>query len=350
MLMADSLHVLVFQGSEMNKKITMIELAKIARVDISTVSRALSDSPVVKESTRKRIQRIASEVGYAVNAPASSLRRKSARALGMVIPLNPETDQTMSDPFFLEMVGGVSQAAAELDYDLVVSVPREASQAAEQRLLNTGRADGIIVIGQAARADHLNELAARNANIVVWGARMKGAKYTTVGSDNAKGGYIAATHLFSRGARSILFLGDPGLPEVKLRYDGFKKAHKEAGVTHDPSYLLRMNFGGRTTYDQVLEFLRAGNRLDGIFASSDILANSAMHALVAEGLAIPEDVKVVGYDNIGQSSMMTPPLTTVSQSIAEGGRLLVELLLAKLEGGTVNSCFTKTELIIRHST
>ncbi|MFN3312398.1 MAG: LacI family DNA-binding transcriptional regulator [Hyphomonas sp.] len=333
----------------MNKKVTMLELAKIARVDISTVSRALNDSPVVKESTRRRIQRIASEIGYAVNAPASNLRRKSARAIGMVIPLDPETEQTMSDPFFLEMVGAVSQSAADLDYDLIVTVPRNARQVAEQRLLNTGRADGLIVIGQAARADRLNELAEVHTNFVVWGARMKGAKYTTVGSDNAKGGHLATTHLFSRGARKLLFLGDPDLPEVKLRYEGFLKAHRDAGLSHDPAYLLRMNFGGRTTYDQVLDFIRAGNKIDGVFASSDLLANSAIHALVAEGLGIPGDVRIVGYDNIGQSSMMTPPLTTISQSIPEGGRLLVELLLAKLEGEKVSSRFTRTELIERSS-
>lgn len=334
----------------MNKKVTMLELARIARVDISTVSRALNDSPVVKEATRKRIQRIASEIGYAVNAPASSLRRKSARAIGMVIPLDPETEQTMSDPFFLEMVGAVSQAAAEQDFDLVVSVPRDARQMAEQRLLNTGRADGIIVIGQAARSDRLNELAAVQSNFVVWGGRMSGAKYTTVGSDNVKGGQIATTHLFERGARRIAFLGDPTLPEVKQRYEGYLKAHKEAGVPVDASFLLRMNFSGHSTYDQVLEFVRAGNKVDGIFASSDLLANSAIHALVAEGLSVPGDVKIVGYDNIGQAAMMTPPLTTVSQNIAEGGRLLVELLLAKLDGEKVKSRFTNTELIIRSST
>ncbi|MBR9808889.1 MAG: LacI family transcriptional regulator [Alphaproteobacteria bacterium] len=327
----------------------MLELAKIARVDISTVSRALNNSPVVKESTRRRIQRIAEEIGYAVNAPASSLRRKSARAIGMVIPLDQEAEQTMSDPFYLEMVGAVSQAAADRDYDLVVTVPRDARQVAERRLLNTGRADGIIVIGQAARIERLNELAEVHSNFVVWGGRIKRAKYTTVGSDNVKGGHIATTHLLERGAKRILFLGDPELPEVKLRYDGFLKAQKEAGISHDPSYLLRMNFGGRTTYNQVLEFLRAGNEIDGIFASSDLLANSAIHALVAKGLSVPGDVRVVGYDNIGQASMMTPPLTTVSQNIAQGGQMMVELLLAKLEGEKVNSRFTKTELIVRDS-
>jgi DNA-binding LacI/PurR family transcriptional regulator len=333
----------------MNKKVTMLELAKIARVDISTVSRALNDSPVVKESTRRRIQRIASEIGYAVNAPASSLRRKSARAIGMVIPLDPDTEQTMSDPFYLEMVGAVSQAAADLDYDLVVSVPREARQVAERRLLNTGRADGIIVIGQASRIERLNELADVHSNFVVWGGRMNGAKYTTVGSDNVKGGQLATSHLIQRGARRILFLGDPSLPEVKQRHDGYLKAHREADIAHSASYLLRMNFSGRSTYDKVLDFIRAGNKFDGIFASSDLLANSAIHALVAAGLSVPGDVKIVGYDNIGQASMMTPPLTTVSQNIAEGGALLVELLMAKIEGKKVKSRFTTTELIVRAS-
>lgn len=333
----------------MNKKVTMLELAKIARVDISTVSRALNDSPVVKESTRKRIQRIASEIGYAVHAPASSLRRKSARAIGMVIPLDPDTEQTMSDPFYLEMVGAVSQAAAELDYDLIVSVPREARQVAERRLLNTGRADGIIVIGQASRIERLNELADVHSNFVVWGGRINGAKYTTVGSDNVKGGYLATSHLIQRGSKRILFLGDPSLPEVKQRYDGFLKAHREAGIPHVASYLLKMNFSGRSTYDKVLEFIRAGHKFDGIFASSDLLANSAIHALVAEGLSVPGDVRIVGYDNIGQAAMMTPPLTTVSQNIAEGGRLLVDLLMAKIEGRKVKSRFTTTELIVRES-
>jgi len=333
----------------MNKKVTMLELAKIARVDISTVSRALNDSPVVKESTRRRIQRIASEIGYAVNAPASNLRRKSARTIGMVIPLDPETGLSLSDPFFLEMVGAVSRSAADRDYDLVVTVPRDAPLVAEQRLLNTGRADGLVIIGQSAPADRLDELAEMHSNFVVWGARIRGTKYTTIGSDNAKGGHLATTHLFRRGARRLLFLGDPDLPEVKLRHEGFLKAHREAGLSHDPSCLLRVNSGGRATYDRVLDFIRAGHGIDGVFAGSDLLANSAVHALVAEGLSIPGDIRIVGYDNIGLASMMTPPLTTISQSIAEGARLLVEGLLAKLEGKKVSSSYTRTELIARSS-
>ncbi len=137
------------------QKITMAELARRAKVDVSTVSRALNDSPLVKEDTKAEILKIAAEVGYAVNASARNLRRQSSEAIGMVIPLRPESGQTISDPFFLEMVGAVSQAASERGYDLIISVPKADEQIAEKRLLSTGKADGLIIIGQAGRSNRL---------------------------------------------------------------------------------------------------------------------------------------------------------------------------------------------------
>ena len=106
-------------------KITMAELARLANVDVSTVSRALNDSPLVKQETKSDILKIAAETGYAVNASARNLRRQSSEAIGIVIPLRPESGQTISDPFFLEMVGAVSQAASERGYDLIISVPKD---------------------------------------------------------------------------------------------------------------------------------------------------------------------------------------------------------------------------------
>ena len=112
-------------------KMTMAELARLAEVDVSTVSRALNDSPLVKEKTKRHILKIANETGYAVNASARNLRRQSAEAIGIVIPLRPESGQTISDPFFLEMVGAVSHAASERGYDLIISVPKGDEQIAE---------------------------------------------------------------------------------------------------------------------------------------------------------------------------------------------------------------------------
>ena len=335
--------------STTQKKITMTELARIAQVDISTVSRALNDSPLVKPKTKEHILRIAAETGYAVNASARNLRRQSSEAIGIVIPMNPDSGQTISDPFFLDMIGAVSHAASKSGYDLVVSIPQNEEQIAERRLLQTGRADGLIIIGQAGRAERLNALGPLSKNIVVWGGKTGRTNYTLVGSDNAEGGRTAASHLLTLGRKSILFLGDIDLPEVKLRYGGFEKAHAEHGLTHDPDLILKLNFGGSMTFDAVRAVVDQGRAFDAIFAASDVLAMAAIQALQSQGLRVPDDVAVVGYDDIGQAAMSTPSLTTINQNIKLGGEIMVDLLLRKITGEKVRSRLTPTQLVVRDS-
>ncbi len=333
----------------MTKRVTMAELAKAANVDASTVSRALNDSPLVKEATKQHVLNVAADLGYVMHASARSLRRQSSEAIGMVIPMRPDSGQTISDPFFLEMVGAVSNAVSVRGFDLIVSVPEGEQQIAERRLLQTGRADGLIIIGQAGRTDRLNKLGPLSDRIVVWGGQTAETRYTIVGSDNVRGGELATEHLFSRGRRNIVFIGETNLPEVGLRYEGLNKAHKAAGRTHSEKLLLEQNFGGKDTFNAVRQMVSDGISFDAIFAASDVLAMTAIHALQASGLSVPGDVSVVGYDNIGQSSLMTPALTTIDQHIGEGGKLMVELLFKKLAGEEVRSRTTSTELIIRDS-
>lgn len=333
----------------MSKKITMAELARQAKVDVSTVSRALNDSPLVKPDTKAHILKIADEVGYAINISARNLRKQTSGAIGIVIPVNPASGQTISDPFFLEMVGAVSHAASQAGYDLIVSVPPSESEIAEKKLLMTGRADGLIVIGQAGRTDRLSQSGIADKNIIVWGGHDETADYVIVGSDNIEGGRLAAEHLLSIGRERILFLGDVDLPEVKLRYDGFCMAHNAANKPHNGNLILKESFGGQTVFDAVCNFVKEGHEFDGVFAASDVLAMSCIHALRACDLGVPDDVSVVGYDNVGQSSMFTPTLTTIDQNIAEGGRMMVEMLLAKIAGEKVRSAYTPMKLIVRKS-
>ncbi len=335
--------------SPMAKKITMAELARIAKVDISTVSRALNDSPLVKQVTKEHVLKVAAETGYVINASARNLRKQSSQAIGIVIPLAPDSGQTISDPFFLEMVGSVSHAASKHRYDLILSVPQSETQIAERRLLTTGRADGLIVIGQAGRAERLEELNKNRSNIVVWGGREKDHSYTLVGSDNIEGGRLATDHLLDLGRRRILFLGDIGLPEVAMRHDGYIKAHAARGTDVDPSLILKANFGGETVFAAVKGFAASARKFDAIFAASDVLAMSAIQALQSEGVTVPGDVSVVGYDNVGQAAMSTPALTTINQNIRRGGEMMVEMLLKKIDGKKVQSAFTPTELVIRQS-
>ncbi len=333
----------------MVKKITMAELARLAEVDVSTVSRALNDSPLVKPNTKKHVLKIATQTGYAVNASARNLRRQASQAIGIVIPLAPGSGQTISDPFFLEMVGAVSHAASKRDYDLIISVPQSETEIAERRLLMTGRADGLIVIGQAGRGERLNELDRTQSNIVVWGGRDKKHPYCVVGSDNVKGGRLATDHLLKLGRKRILFLGDIELPEVALRYKGYKDAHKPFNQEIDPSLILKLNFGGETAFTVIKDFIALGIKFDAIFAASDVLAMSAIHAVRGMGKTVPTDIPIVGYDDVGQAAMSTPPLTTINQNITRGGEMMVDMLLKKMAGESVNSAYTPTTLIVRQS-
>jgi len=332
-----------------NRKVTMTELARLANVNIATVSRALNGSPLVNAETRERIIALAAEVGYVINATARNLRRQSSEALGVIIPMPPDSGQGAFDPFFLEMAGALAHAATARGFDLLVSVPGDLGLEAERRLLLAGRVDGLIVLGQAGRTDCLNALGDLAKKVVVWGGEVKGSKYTLAGSDNRQGGRLATEHLFSVGRRRLLFLGNAALPEIDMRYAGFLDAHAARGIAHDPQRALPIGIGGKGALNSVSALLSEVPEFDGIVAASDMAAVAAMQALAASGRNVPGDVSVAGYDNISLAALTAPGLTTIDQNIRLAGQTLVELLLQKLDGQDVHSRTVPTGLVIRGS-
>ncbi|MEN9392512.1 MAG: hypothetical protein RJB02_1460 [Pseudomonadota bacterium] len=327
----------------------MSGLAKLSGVDISTVSRALNDSPLVNGKTKDHILKLASETGYAINARARNLRKQSSQTLGIVIPVYPGSQQNLSDPFFLEMIAAVSQAAAKFDYDLIINLPNSPSEIAERRLLLSGKADGLIIIGQAGRIERLRSLGDAADRVVVWGGMIDAADYTLVGSDNFEGGRLVGQHLKDIGRQRVVFLGDIDLPEVELRYNGLMSVWNGEGADQSVMH-VRSSFDGHEAYRQTLALCESAHSFDAIFAASDVLAIAAIHAVQSKGLRVPEDVAVVGYDNIGQAAMISPGLTTIDQNIKLGGEILVNTLIEKIAGNPVSATLTPTKLVIRGST
>lgn len=326
------------------------DLAKIAGVSPGTVSRALSGAGLISQKTRERIQALAREHEFRPNIMARNLRIQRTGAIGVLIPLGHETGQHISDPFFITMLGLLADALTERGYDLVLSRVIPTDDDWLESYADSGRVDGIIVIGQSDQSAVLDRAAARYRPLVVWGGHSRGQVHCSVGSDNIAGGDIATSHLIERGCKRIAFFGDPTPLEIAQRLQGCRNALARAGIgdalTIFPAHLAAgANDSGITAYLKQAEI-----RPDGIVAASDVIAMSTLRALSELGMAVPGEVKVIGYDGLALGEHTVPRLSTVKQDLTTGARNLVDLLLRRIAGEDTGSVVMMPELVTRLST
>ncbi len=334
------------------KKATSIDMAEVARragVSLSTVSRSLAGHTSISDETRERVREIAASINYRVDSSASTLRTGLTRTIAVVIPLEHASKQRLSDPFFLEMLGAIADELTARGYSMLLSKTTQDPRAWIASIVQSRRVDGVIVIGQSFHHAHLNELMASDVNMVVWGAQLPDQRYPTVGSDNKEAGLIGTQHLLEQGCRQIAFLGDPEVPEVNARRDGFLLALRRAGIERQPRLEAAVRFGSDAAYETVCSLLNAHADFDGIFACSDVIAMSAMRALTERGRKVPSDVAIVGFDDVPLAAYTTPPLTTIRQDYATGARMLVERILQPRSSGSPSAAVLPTELVVRAS-
>lgn len=331
------------------KPATMADLARLAGVHPATISRALAGSPLVEAGKREQILKLARERGYVINSVARNLRLKRTQTLTVAIPLQHEAAQPLTDPFFVEMLGHLAEAITQRSYGMFLQkfVPPMGEWL--QSLVGSGRADGIIVIGQSTEHETLQTMASTYLPLVVWGGHLKGQSYCSVGTDNAGGALAAVEHLLGSGRRHILFIGDPTVPEIRLRHEGYRLALSKARRGAGAPRLLPAHLTADAAYDAMADFICKGGRFDAVFAATDVIAISAMRAIVASGLSVPKDVAVVGFDDIAIAAHTTPRLTTVRQDLERGARTLVDLLLRRIEGERTPSATMPAQLVIRES-
>ncbi|MEY8876881.1 MAG: LacI family DNA-binding transcriptional regulator [Leptothrix sp. (in: b-proteobacteria)] len=324
----------------------MADLARLAGVSVATVSRALNGSSEVSQATRQRISELARSMNYTVNAGAKSLRTKVKRTVALVVPRDPTVDQPISDPFFLALIGHLADALTSQGFDVLLSrVPTEGLGG----LHDSGVATALIQLGQLRDHDALNALARRGVPLVVWGAQLPDQAYCCIGGDNFRGGALAAEHLVAHGRQRIAFIGDRSLPEPQMRWQGFDAALRRHGLALDPALHLDIAYGADLTRDALQELLDSGAPFDAVFACSDVMAIAAQSQLRRHGLRVPEDVMVVGYDDIDWAAHADPPLTSVRQALAPAVGKMVEALLRLIGGERAASVQMPVALVVRQS-
>lgn len=327
---------------------SMADLAALAGLSRATISRALSGHWSVNEQTRERVRALADEHGYKPNQLARNLRLRRTQTVGLVLPLGHETGQHLTDPFFLTLLGHLADELVARDYELTLSrvIPHDDQWL--DRVVDSGRIDGLILIGQSDQGAVIERVAARYRPLVIWGAALPGSDQMTVGSNNRAGGRMAAQHLIDIGRRRLLFLGNVDPPEFEQRLAGFHEAIAAAEGVVGEVAPLHMTFDA--AYAAFAEHLRHHAPPDGIVAASDVVAISAVRALTERGLRVPDDIAVVGYDDVTLAAHTTPALTTIRQDIALGARLLVEMLFDRIAGRAAQPHVLAPELVIRQST
>jgi DNA-binding LacI/PurR family transcriptional regulator len=333
-----------------NRKTTRLEdIAALAGVSISTASRALNDSPSVNARTKQLIWKLAREQDYPFRKYMPAGPIGATGTIALVVPRPQGRESQLDDPFFLELVAGLSDAARERGCDLLVSHFAPVSFEDLAAAMTTSRADGVIFLGQSSLHHAFNRLAEREARFAVWGAQLPDQGYCSVGSDNLTGGRRATLHLARLGRRRIVYLGDTEAPEVGQRVRGYSEALEQAGLGFDEALMVPAHFTVESAEASVDAMIGRGLDFDAIVAASDLIALGAIRSLLHAGRRAPEDVSVVGYDDVPFARYSRPALTTISQDTARAGRLLVSKLLDTGGEGEMRSERLPTELIVRES-
>ena len=325
----------------------MDDIAALANVSKPTVSRALSNSPLVNQKTRERVLEVARAHGYAVNRNAQKLRHKRTNTVAVSLDYRSHHGNHISDPFIFELLAGVSEALGDANQDLLLMAPSHNDIESFQHMLTSRGADGFLFLGQGHRESAIAQFARSGAPLVVWGARRKNSGYCVVGSDNFLGGQLAGRYFMEHGRRRLLFVGDTSHAEIFWRRKGLREitdSHPDVRIDE----VVPDELSYESSYQTATTWLdQCDLPPDGIFAYNDTAALAFLRAFMDHGLKVPGDVSVVGYNDIPSARFSSPPLTTIRQDIYHAGRVLVRKLMQIIDGKKARSELIKTELIVR---
>jgi LacI family transcriptional regulator len=326
--------------------ITIHDVAAAAGVSVTTVSRVLNDKDDVAPETSARVREVIRDLGYASSLAARSMRSRRTNVIGLIVP-------DLTQPYSLLVTKGVQRAAVGAGYDLLVYASalrngaslgnREQQQVA---LLNGSVTDGLIIVTPHASSY-------RTAYpLVAVDPHSENADFASVLSTNFRGVIASMQYLFGLGHRRIGYIGGrPDLQSAVRRLEGYCHSLRNAGIAYDDAIVKTGNYERATAYDCARELLRVSRPVTAVMAASDDMAFGVYDAAHELGIRIPDDLSVVGFDNIPDAGLVDPPLTTVDQSIEGMGALAAEVVIKLIAGQPPDQVVYKvpTHLVVRQS-
>ncbi len=330
-------------------KPTIQDIAQIMGISGSTVSRALRDDPRISEKVIRDVKSTAVQLGYVPNIAASNLRKGKTKLIGLIV-------RDIRDGFCLEVIPSVEAACAASEYGLLLC-NAGASQQGELEYLRTllqRRVDGIILITPVTTIPNPYLLFCREVPLVLVDSVINGAPICTVSVDHTMGGYLSTKHLLQLGHQIIAFLSGPLSLSSSLRcVEGYRNAMTEAGIqVEDQIVVLTDKTDIQAGYDGMSDIIKLNPRPTAVATFSDLMAAGALEAARHSGIAVPDELSIIGYDDIPLSSLLTPPLTTIKQNKDELGAIAMQLLLEEIhdQGHIHQQVQIPPTLVLRGST
>ena len=328
-------------------KVSIIDIAKKCGVSIATVSRVLNKNGRYSKETEEKILKVIEEYGYRRNVNAKSLRTKKTQTIGVIVP-------DITNEFFAKIIQSVEKNAMKYDYSVFVCNTDEDEKREQIQVKNLLEkfVDGIIYI--SGRTDS-GEKVEENIGIpVVYIDRYISASKMYIQSDNVEGGYLATKELLDKGCKKIMILKDSrGISSIVSRYNGYENALREAGISIDDKLICNVNKVDHVhAKSGILKKINSGVEFDGIFATNDWMAIGAISALTEKKIRVPEDVKVVGFDNMAISELTVPTITTINQDSEKMGEYGIEILMDMItnKNNSVRNISVPVTLVRRNTT
>ena len=327
---------------------TINDIATKVGLSKASVSRALNGKQDVDPETRKRIFKIATQMGYVPSATARALSNGRSNCLGLLVP-------SLTWPWILEVLRGVAEEIERSGYSLMLYTTangEDSERAFMSQVVPAGAVDGLALVIPPGMFEYIGELAKRGMPVVVIDDRGHHPEFPTVATTNLEGGRSATQHLIDLGRRRIAMLnGQLEFGCNRDRLEGYKSALQDAGIRFEDRHTMTGYFTEESGASGIARVLESDPKVDAVFAANDLMAFGAMRAIRNSGRRIPDDVAVVGFDDIPASAITHPPLTTVHQPLYEMGRKAAGMVMAAVRGDRIEGRIElPTSLVVRAST